>query len=400
MRHKLKTSPVPARTLAMFLVFGSSACAPLVRPAPFPGAQGKVTDATLLGPFDGQIVDASTGEPIVDATIVAVWTYAHGDGLIGPYGSEVREIKTDEAGRYRIPPSSQDRPGATARLVSFQLIVYKRGYVGYRSNVLFDGSPRSDFTTRHNRIQMTKWRDADSHAQHLLFLGAPRSIQKLNLWEQDLANRDLLRQQIRGEEELRSFAQLEQEEISPAKPLEAKADMLLDASNLLTSTEIVGRTNYTGTFTVGEPTDLQRTSFYHGVHFQAVDQDPTWDVMLRVWKQPPGGLEPVIETIEENFPDVEKTDEVTAETWIKTFEGVYAVAFIEREQNVGIILTCGTNQCADVETAIMLAKLISRQLDRLQSVKASPNKFSAQKPETDRLDTPLPSSDAEKNPTP
>ena len=155
------------------LAAGALACAPIVRPAPFKGFRDQVTDASLHGPFDGQIVDESTGEPIADATIVAVWSYDHGDGFIGPAGSEIFEATTDEAGRYRVPEAKLEVRGPTTRLVSFELVVYKRGYVAYRSNRMTDGSARTDFTVRHNRIALQKWRQTDSHVDHLVFLAAP-----------------------------------------------------------------------------------------------------------------------------------------------------------------------------------------------------------------------------------
>jgi hypothetical protein len=82
--------------------------------------------------------------------------------------------------------------GATLRLVSFQLVVYKRGYASYRSDALFEGGGRAgarrDFTGRHNRIELEKWRERDSHAEHLLFLSPPREVVRVARWERQQAN--------------------------------------------------------------------------------------------------------------------------------------------------------------------------------------------------------------------
>ena len=172
----------------------TAGCAPLIRPATFVGARDQVTDASLLGPFDGQVLDATTGEPLSEATIVGVWAFDRGDGFIGPHGSETYSTTTDAAGRYRIAPPRLSVRGSALRLVSFHIVVYKRGYLGYRSDALYEGGSRPDFVVRHNRVELRKWRETDSHADHLLFLAAPKDLRRTTLWEQDLANLDLFRQ--------------------------------------------------------------------------------------------------------------------------------------------------------------------------------------------------------------
>ena len=266
----------PGATLAAAVLLGGvvlgglGACSPIVRPARFAGARDRVTEVTLEGPFDGQVVDETTAEPIQGATVVGVWSYDQGDGLHAPSGSEVVEVKTDQAGRYRIPHAP--RHGGAARplrMVSFQLVVYKRGYVGYRSDRPLDGTPRSDFAQRHNRASLRKWRDTDSHAQHLVFLAAPAAVAKLSAWEREAANVDLYRElggQAAGP--------------APAAPGEPKATLqVLDAQRLLTPEDVRRRTGYTDAFEVKELGDLARTHFYHGVHLQAVDRDVVFEAV-------------------------------------------------------------------------------------------------------------------------
>ena len=101
-----------------------------------------------------------------------------------------------------------------------------------------------------------------------------------------------------------------------------------------------------------------RTHFYHGVHLEAIDRDETFDVAFRVWKAPPGGLATVQETFEATLPDVKATAEITPQTWIFDGDDVRAVAFLDREADVGVLLTCGAAQCVDIETAIILAKFV------------------------------------------
>jgi hypothetical protein len=342
------------------------ACAPIVRPAPFQGARNQVTDTSLLGPFDGQIVDATTGEPVQDAVVVGVWSYDQGDGFIGPSGSETISVQTDDVGRYRIARAPLRVRGPSLRLVSFHLVVYKRGYAGYRSDTLFEGGSRRDFTGRHNRIELTKWRQRDSHAEHLLFLAPPREVARVADWEQREANLDLYRGLPVGEgDEGEAGAETGEGETGEAGPDEHEGQWL-DAAGLIAPEEIAMRTGYDGEFALEDLTDFPRTAFYHGVLVRAVDRDEGHDFSFRVWHRPPGGLDPVIELFRENLP-VEASSDVTDETWVyiepeTQFRGV---AFVDRGRETGVLISCGPQQCADVDTALILAKFIHGRLDAL-----------------------------------
>ncbi|MCH9680959.1 MAG: hypothetical protein K0V04_05970 [Deltaproteobacteria bacterium] len=346
--------------LALIALVWAAACSPVVRPARFASAKDRVTDVTLRGPFDGQVVDETTAEPIQGAVVLAVWSYDQGDGLIGPAGSEVIELKTDQAGRYRVPEAPMRKRGPHLRLVSFDLIVYKRGYVGYRSDRHLDGTPRTDFALRHNRVQLRKWRDTDSHAEHLVFLAAPASVLQLASWEREAANLDLYRE-LGGEAAGPAGTDPEQ----PTAALQ-----LLDATGLLAPEDVRRRTGYTDAFDIKELGDLARTHFYHGVHLQAVDRDEVWDVAYRVWQKPPGGLDPVVQTFEATLPQVGVTGEITSETWVYDSDQVRAVAFLDRDRDVGVLLTCGAMQCSDIETVIILASFVFDNLDDLTQVDA------------------------------
>ncbi len=358
-RRATATTPV---ILALLWLVG---CAPLVRPATFVGARDQVTDASLLGPFDGQVLDATTSEPIADAVVVGVWAYDRGDGFIGPHGSETYSTTTDQAGRYRIAPPRLNVRASALRLVSFHVVVYKRGYLGYRSDALYEGGSRPDFVVRHNRVELRKWRETDSHADHLLFLAAPKALRRTTLWEQDLANLDLFRQ-LGGAGGQAAATQ------APGinTPGPVRDPEWLDASGLLTIDEVRTRTFYADPFDVEDLSDLERTDFYHGVHLRARGRDEPWDLAYRVWRAPPGGMDPVVSTIQETMGGVKPSAEITPETWLLTAEGVQAVAFVDREAQVGVLLSCGDQQCTDIETAIILAKTLQRNLDRLRTIPA------------------------------
>jgi hypothetical protein len=332
-----------------------TACSPLVRDAPFGGARDHVADVALTGPFNGQIVDGTTSAPIGDATVVAVWSYDRGDGLVGPGGSETYVARSDRAGRYRIPLAPSKLRGQSLRLVEFTLFVYKRGYVAYRSDVPYDGGRRAEFVARHNRVAMRKWAGTDSHAEHLLMLSPPPEIERLTQWERIAANAALLR----------ALSGAPSESGTPTSPSTLE---WLDATALLPPEEVRRRTGYLEAFNVGELADLARTHFYHGVHLRAVDREEVWDLGIRVWRDPPGGLEPVLETFRATLPGVEPTADITAETYVLDTEAVRAVAFLDRERKVGVLLTCGGMQCADIETALILAGYVRDHLGDLKQV--------------------------------
>ncbi len=343
-------------------VASASACSPIVRDADFVGARDQVADVTLVGPFDGQIVDATTAEPIQGATVVGVWSYDQGDGLLGPAGSESVQVRTDQAGRYRIPKAPMKIRGTAVRLVSFELVAYKRGYVAYRSDAVMKGGAREDFTLRQNKIGLRKWRESDSHAEHLLFLAAPPVIAQLTKWERERANLDLYR--ALGGDGAGPAPSAGDERTDP-DGADEPALQLLDARGLLPPDEVRRRTGYAEAFAVKDLGDLARTHFYHGVHLQAVDRDESHDVAYRVWKDPPGGLAGVQETFEATLPGVEPSSEITDQTWVFDSEDVRAVAFLDPEQSVGLLLTCGAEQCVDIETAIILAKFAADHLEAL-----------------------------------
>jgi hypothetical protein len=365
--------PIIGAGLALACVVACAvACAPIVRPAPFQGARNQVTDTSLIGPFDGQIVDATTGEPVQDAVVVGVWSYDQGDGFIGPGGSETISVQTDDVGRYRIARAPLRVRGPSVRLVSFHLVVYKRGYAGYRSDTVFEGGARRDFTGRHNRIELTKWRERDSHAEHLLFLAPPREVARVADWEQREANLDLYRALGGGgappEEDTGVGVGVGDEgegETGEPGPDEHEGQWL-DAAGLIAPEEIAMRTGYDGEFELEDLSDFPRTNFYHGVLVRAVDRDESHDFSYRVWHRPPGGLDPVIDLFRQNLP-VEASTDVTDETWVYVEPDTEyrGVAFIDRNSQTGVLISCGPQQCADTDTAIILAKFIHGRLGAL-----------------------------------
>src|SRR5690606_8809484 len=89
-RRPVRSTRIGTLAGALVCLCASLACAPIVRAPDFEGAHDRSTEASLLGPFDGQVVDGSTTEPISGATVLAIWTYDEGRGFVGAGGSVTR----------------------------------------------------------------------------------------------------------------------------------------------------------------------------------------------------------------------------------------------------------------------------------------------------------------------
>ena len=346
------------RALLVVALLGLAACGPLPRPAPFPGARGAVPESRLEGPFDGVVLDAGTDEPLAGALVVGIWSFDRGDGLAAPAGSVVVRTTTDPAGRYRVPRLPRRPRGPALRLSRFVLVVYKRGYAAYRSDAAPDGRTRTDFTVRQARIRLTKWREQDAHALHLAYLAPPSVLEGDVMWAYDAANAELAGRTAPAEAR-------PEPEGAGAAPARADTVEVLDATAVLPPDEVIRKTGFIGTFDVADLGDLPPTAFYHGLHLEAVDHDETWDVAVRVWKDPPGGLDEVRATFEATLPGVEPGDAVTDTTWVYDAEDVRAVAFLDTDRNAAVLLSCGGNLCPDTATAIVLARMVHERLDEL-----------------------------------
>ena len=181
-----------AAAMAAVLALG---CGTIVSNTGNPGRPDTVTPADLLGPFEGQVLEQETGKPVAGALVVGSFGYSRGVGLRAPAGAGVVEASTDADGRYRLVAPATLPTGPSVRLDRFTLIVYRRGFVAYRSDRRLQGLevlPRQDFSQRGNSIRLVKLDAAVGHARHLEFIGVwggPPRLAKALAWEFDEAAR-------------------------------------------------------------------------------------------------------------------------------------------------------------------------------------------------------------------
>ncbi|MBL8632190.1 MAG: carboxypeptidase regulatory-like domain-containing protein [Myxococcales bacterium] len=153
-----------------------SGCMGPVAKAPFAGRLGSGQVGSLLGPFDGQVLDQSTSSPLTSALVVGTWAFEEPGGLASPESSYSVSVVTGSDGNYSLPslPAGRQFAGLLRR---FTLVVYKAGFVGYRSDLRFDDrSPRHDFVQRGNVVRLERFPQGESHAKHLVFLGSGAAL--------------------------------------------------------------------------------------------------------------------------------------------------------------------------------------------------------------------------------
>lgn len=360
-----------------------SSCAPVVRSAPHRGAERVHAHRNLVGPYDGQVVDAQSGEAIADATVVAAWDYDQGDGFVVPLGQELFTVRTDAAGRYRVPRAPLQMRGSSARLVSFSLSVSKPGYLPYRSDQDEQGQARRDFAQRNHAVALKPALPSSSAREQLVYA---RSLAASALPQSALrkrANLELYRLQsgLSASEALPAQGQAPKAVTNPPKtPQWLDAGALLDADGLRT------RTGAMHEFTVQDLQDIERSAHYHGIHFRAKDLDVRNDFAYRVWFEPPEGLAAVTELLKENLPNAKASSLITEQSWTFENEELRAVAFVDPESNAAVLLTCGVELCRDMDTAVLVAHHLARNIDSLERVDIPSNLQSRPKPQKPVID--------------
>ena len=327
-------------------------CGPLVERAPFSYRPDTMAPGDLLGPFEGMVVDSETDRPITGAVVAGSWAFERGTGIIGPAGSVERVTETGADGRYQLPTLDPLPGGASMRVRRFTLIVYQKGYVGWRSDRRFpEGSARRDFSQRSNRVRLEKWRDGLSHQEHVVFLGGGPTVRTA-----------LGAEMSAGALELDGGRPVTgQPGVAPVPG----APQQLDASPLLSEDEVRGVTGYVGEFDVGRLNDLPRTDFYDSKHFKARGQPEKFDVAVRVWRLPTAGAEAQFRKLLGELPGAAPGSEIGDLSLRARTPEVLGMAFLQRDRGVVLSISCGIGQCPDPGLVFRLAKLAESHLPEL-----------------------------------
>ena len=338
-----------ALALVTVVAASSGACAPgTVRTAPFRARPDSADAGSMRGPFNGRVVDVTTHAPIAGALVYAAWTLERGSALPEPAGSHEYVGSTDAGGNYRVP--SFEAVPAGSRVTEFTLLVYKRGYIAYRSDRRFtDLGLRMDFAQADNQVLLDRWRNELSHARHLRFVGGGTAVSALTSWELADASAELDGKRASGDD---------------LRPGRGEGPYVV-AAQLLTDVDIKARTKYDGQFETGPLSDEPDTATYSSQHFKALGRPESWDVAIRVWRLEPGKAQERYDELISQLPGVTEKDEVASRSFQTTENEIRGVGFLDGTRGVVVLITCGNSQCASVEDAIALEQGVYARLKQL-----------------------------------
>jgi hypothetical protein len=319
-----------------------------IRTAPFRARPDVAEPGSLQGPFDGRVVDATTHAAIAGALVYAAWTFERGTGLAEPAGAKEFVGSTDAAGNYKIPRLG--RLPSDARVTEFTLLIYKRGFIAYRSDRRFaDLGPRMDFAQTDNQVLLERWRNDLSHARHLRFVGSGTAVAALTQWELGDASAELDGRRPKGDD---------------LRPGRGDGQYVV-AAQLLTESDIKARTKYDGGFETGPLSDEPDTATYSSQHFKALGRPETWDVALRLWRLDAGKAQERYDELRTTLPGISERDDVASRSFIATENDIRGVGFLDAPRGIVVLLTCGSNQCLAQDDASSLAQTVYGRIKSL-----------------------------------
>ena len=340
-----------AITVAIALAAGAalSACTTsAVRTAPFRVRPDAADAGALAGPFDGRVVDSTTKAPVAGALVYGAWALERGTGLAEPAGAKEYVGSTDAAGYYKIP--ALGAPPRSARVTEFTLLVYKRGFIAYRSDRRFaDLGPRMDFAQHGNQVLLERWRTELSHSRHLRFVGSGTAVAALTAWELADASAELDGRRQQGED---------------LRPGRGEGQYVV-AAQLLTEADIKKRTRYDGSFETGPLSDEPDTATYSSQHFKALGRPESWDIAIRMWRLEPGKAQDRYEELLSQLPNTAEKDEVGTRSFSATEGDIRGYGFIDAPRGIVLFINCGSNQCTGPDDAAALAKTIYDRVKQL-----------------------------------
>ncbi len=358
--------------MVLFSAFVAGACRTGSLQADFPRVPGSVLAGDLHGPFTGRVIDRGTGRPVAGARVVVTWLYRRGVGSASPAGFVRYVGKTDGDGRYRVPsvrelsqvglkpvrlegrlvPAPGDRgPGGRGKLAAIRLLVYRRGYVAYRSDRVFpEGRPRLDFTQLNNKVALDKFSEEVSRLAHVRFIGDVRALGADGQGELEAASEELSGRRVAHRQ--RSMPAID-------------ASKLLDESDLdvLFGDKLV--------FRVGRLATMKRTPDADSIHFEAVGKPQTFDFALRIWRLPGSGLKAFYEKLMRSYPGSRSRDQVGDHSFAAGNGRILAHVFMDRAHGVVVAATCGKNLCKDQTGLLKAVRLVQGRLDRIEGQDAT-----------------------------
>ncbi|MEZ4359756.1 MAG: hypothetical protein R3B48_06210 [Kofleriaceae bacterium] len=373
--------------LAVSALSAGLGCAlPSARPAPFRVRPDSPEIGSLLGPFDGRVLDGATATPVVGALVYATWSLQRGSGMPTPAGFIEYVGSTDANGGYRVPSLTavpNAKVPSDARVTAFSLLVYKRGFIAYRNDRRFgDLGPRLDFAQRANQVLLERWRDDLSHSRHLRYVGGGAAVSTLTQWELADAVAELDGARAGGD----------------LRPGRTDGPYLV-AAQLLGEADIKARTKYDGSFETGPLADEPDTATYSSQHYKAMGRAESWDVALRMWRLGAEGAQERYEELLTQLPNINELDTIATRSFSSSEREIRGVAFLDAPRGLVVLLTCGSNQCSSDEDTAALAETIHQRIEQLFPLQPTGTPR-ARQPEPSPSPSPAPATPAPAAPAP
>jgi hypothetical protein len=327
-----------------------------------------VRQGSLLGPFQGQVVDMDTQQPIESALVECTWAFDRGLGSYAPEAFQSLTLSTDSDGRYLVPVLRNFPTGLTTRLARISLLVYKKDYVAYHQDHIFgQKSGRPLFTQKNNVVRLSRWSPELSRSRHLLFLGGGKALQEASQWEALAAAEEV-------EGKSAKLAISSDLIATPAKPSPDRP--LLDASSLISSDEVRSITGYQGEFS-SERLAGPRSESYDTFHLRAIGKPERYDVAVRVWRIGANLLESKYKELLESLPGSKQTGEIGQRSFVVLQGEILGLGFLERGSSTVLLLTCGRGQCTQEKQIVEIGKLVEKNLSRLPPLPGEKSEESA-----------------------
>src|SRR5678815_2015678 len=213
---------------------------------------------------------------------------------------------------YKVP--RLDRLPSGTRVTEFTLLVYKRGFIAYRSDRRFnDLGPRMDFAQTNNQVLLDRWGNELSHARHLRFVGSGTAVAALTAWELADASAELDGKRQQGED---------------VRPGRGEGQYVV-AAQLLTEADIKKRTRYDGAFETGPLADEPDTATYSSQHFKAPGRPESWDIAIRMWRLDPAKAQDRYEELLSQLPNTSEKDEVATRSFSASEGEIRGYGFLD-----------------------------------------------------------------------
>ncbi len=365
-RRRVAAEPITSigALVVALAVAGLVACAPpAVRPASFRARPDSIEPGDLRGPFDGRVVDAETQRPIAGAQVYAVWSYVDGYGFNGPGGFHEHLGTTDAGGRYLVPRLGKTG-GRGARLGAFRLVVFKRGFVAYRSDRRFeDFGPRLDFTQRRHEVRLERWRSDISHVKHLRYVGGGATLAELTKWEIPEAAAELAGRPSPGQQ----LADGGKPGRSTDGAVTVPSGPPLPVTQMLLPADVADVTGFAGEFDVSDLGDEPPSPQYNSLHLRAKNQPEAFDVAARVWHVATEESEALFDRLIKELPGVKETDELGDRSLraVSPEGDILGFAYVDKPRGVVVLVQCGASQCRSGDMVLAIAKRMKDRADAL-----------------------------------